>query len=204
MDSTEATQLVRAVLAACPQQKLDEFTPDVWVPAMQHIDFGAAQRALLRVVQQQAFIAPADIVREVRAERRARLETVGTTIYQRITADGNDVHGVLDQQRRLIREAADGEIPGGPDAGLLPLRPVGEALGPAGRAWALPAGASEVAAEETRRETIEAARSVLAERGNREAARTAALRVAADARAARVAEARAELDAKRAAGESAP
>ncbi len=66
MNSQEATALCRLVKAACPAQKFDEYTPDVWAPMLANVDFDAAQKAVVEIGKRQPWISPSDIIAEVR------------------------------------------------------------------------------------------------------------------------------------------
>jgi hypothetical protein len=47
MTPAETFILVRAVQGACPQQKIDEYTPDMWHQLLDDIDFKDAQAAIV-------------------------------------------------------------------------------------------------------------------------------------------------------------
>ena len=65
--------LTRYVKASCPQQAIDEYTPDAWHDILGDLDVTACRAAVVAIARRQAFIAPADIVAEVlRARRRER------------------------------------------------------------------------------------------------------------------------------------
>jgi hypothetical protein len=75
MTPAETFILVRAVQGACPQQKIDEYTPDMWHQLLDDIDFKDAQAAVVAVVKRKDFVSPADIrgeVRRIRTERVSR------------------------------------------------------------------------------------------------------------------------------------
>lgn len=70
MNAKEALSIVRIVRAACPAQKLDEYTIDVWADALADTDFGEAREAVRRLVRRQPFIAVSEIIGEVAQHRR--------------------------------------------------------------------------------------------------------------------------------------
>lgn len=70
MTPEEAVLISRLVKAACPSQKFDEYTPDVWAPMLADIDYGAAEKAIVEIGKRQKWIAPSDIIAEVRRASR--------------------------------------------------------------------------------------------------------------------------------------
>lgn len=73
MNHTEAAILVRYVRALCPQQKFDEYSADAWHDLLGHLDLDPCKAAARTLGQRQPFIAPAEIIAEVRSQRRERL-----------------------------------------------------------------------------------------------------------------------------------
>lgn len=75
MTPTEAVKLCRIVAAACPQQALDEYTPDTWHDLLGDLEFADCRAAVGVIGMRQPFVAPSEIrteVRRIRAERIAR------------------------------------------------------------------------------------------------------------------------------------
>lgn len=70
MTPEETIVICRLVKAACPGQRFDEYTPDVWAPMLADIDYGAAEKAIVEVGKQQKWIAPSDIIAEIRRTSR--------------------------------------------------------------------------------------------------------------------------------------
>ena len=66
MNTQEAVFVCRLVKAACPAQKFDEYTPDIWGEMLKSVDFEAAKTAIVEVGKRQPWIAPSDIIAEVR------------------------------------------------------------------------------------------------------------------------------------------
>ncbi len=77
MNNAEATALCRLVQAYCPQQRIDEFTPDAWAEVLADVRFIDAKAALVAVVRRQPFVAPAEIIAEVRRIRDQRIASHG-------------------------------------------------------------------------------------------------------------------------------
>lgn len=63
--------LTRYVRACCPQQAIDEYTPDAWHDLLGDLDAADCRRAVAAVGRRQPFVAPAEIIAEVRRTRRA-------------------------------------------------------------------------------------------------------------------------------------
>ena len=74
MKPSEAVILTRLVKAACPQQVIDDYTPDAWFDLLGDLSFDDCRAAVVAVGQRQPFIAPAEIRAEVRRVRRDRID----------------------------------------------------------------------------------------------------------------------------------
>ena len=83
MNRREANRVLRKVLAYCPSQSVDEYTPDAWVEALDDVDAADALDAVARIGRrelepgQSRYIEPGHIraeVRRIRADRLARHE----------------------------------------------------------------------------------------------------------------------------------
>lgn len=72
MNPAESLALTRFVRAACPQQKLDEYTPDAWHELLADLTFADCKTAVVALGKQQPFISPAEIRAEVRRRRNER------------------------------------------------------------------------------------------------------------------------------------
>ena len=73
MNRQEAVALTRYVKACCPQQAIDEYTPNAWHDLLGDLDLAVCRQAAARVARRQPFVAPAEIRAEVRSERQQRL-----------------------------------------------------------------------------------------------------------------------------------
>lgn len=73
MTPSEIVLLVRYVRALCPGQRMDEYTPDAWQDVLAGLDLDDARCAVAALACRQVFIAPAEIIAEVRRVRAARL-----------------------------------------------------------------------------------------------------------------------------------
>lgn len=73
MTHEEAVILCRYVLACCPQQAIDEYTPDAWHDLLGDLSLADCRDAAAGVARRQPFVAPAEIRAEVRRIRNARI-----------------------------------------------------------------------------------------------------------------------------------
>ena len=83
MNSQEATALCAYVHQLCPQQRFNEHTPDVWGDVLGPYSLDDARAAVVAVASRQAFVAPAEIITEIKARRAERIE-LANVVY-----DGN-------------------------------------------------------------------------------------------------------------------
>lgn len=121
MNSQEAVALARYVRALCPHQKMDEYTADAWGDVLADYDFETCKKAAAVLGQKQPFIAPAEIITEVRKGRRERLAN-----FQYEPSDGDeDPREYLRRLRAQIADVADGHRP----AELMPANHRGELIG---------------------------------------------------------------------------
>jgi hypothetical protein len=77
MNAKEAAALCRLAKAACPQQAIDEHTPEAWFLLMGNVRFEDARDALVAITQRQPFVAPSEIIAEVRRVRGKRIAEFG-------------------------------------------------------------------------------------------------------------------------------
>lgn len=77
MTPIETVALCRYVKACCPQQAIDEYTPDAWFDLIGGLDFEDAKTAVRRVAGRQPFAAPAEIAAEVKRIRAERVQAYG-------------------------------------------------------------------------------------------------------------------------------
>lgn len=120
MTPTEAAQLCKFALAACPAQKIDADTPAAWFVLLSDLRYEDAQQALVNVVRRQPFVSPAEIRTEVRRIRGARLAAFGPIPAPpaAIAERGDEAirRWLLDAQTRI----ADGTVTAHDQIGVLP------------------------------------------------------------------------------------
>jgi hypothetical protein len=96
----EMVVLTRYVKACCPQQQIDEYTPDAWHDLIGHLALADCREAVKTVVGRQPFVAPAEIAGEVSRIRAARLHD-----FQYVPVPGDDDTRVYLEALRDQREA---------------------------------------------------------------------------------------------------
>jgi hypothetical protein len=104
----DAILLLEYVSAACPAQRIGEYTPDVWGELLAPYDLDDARRAVMAVASRQPFISPAEIITEIRERRAERIE-LAHVVY-----DGNPLETGAESaaaRRELLRAAGDGHLP---------------------------------------------------------------------------------------------
>lgn len=74
MTPSETVMLTRYVKACCPQQAMDEFTPDAWHDLLGDLSLNDCRAAAAEVAKRQPFVAPSEIREEVRRVRDKRLQ----------------------------------------------------------------------------------------------------------------------------------
>lgn len=77
MNAQEAITLCRFVKGACPQQAIDEYTPDSWLVLLEPWRFEDCREAAIDIARQQPFVAPAEIIARVKAIRGKRIAEFG-------------------------------------------------------------------------------------------------------------------------------
>lgn len=77
MSPSEALALCRFVKAACPQQAIDELTPDAWSLLLAKYRFEDCKQAAIDLAQESPFVAPAEIIARVKQIRGKRIAEYG-------------------------------------------------------------------------------------------------------------------------------
>lgn len=77
MNAQEAITLCRLAKAACPQQALDEFSPEAWALILEPFNFEDSKTALVDIVRQQPFVSPSEIIERVKQIRGKRIAEFG-------------------------------------------------------------------------------------------------------------------------------
>ncbi|MFM9602723.1 hypothetical protein [Streptomyces turgidiscabies] len=127
MNSQEATALCAYVHQLCPQQRFNEHTPDVWGDVLAPYALDEARAAVVTVASRQPFVAPAEIITEIKARRAERIELANVVYDGDPSETGAESAAAI---REIIRAAGDGLT--GPNS-------IGRSLGTAER-LALPPG----------------------------------------------------------------
>lgn len=101
MNVAETTRLCRTIAGVAPAQRFEDETPALWAGILTDVRLADALEAVKQLARRQAFIAPADIVAEVRTIRARRLDGVDRIRHLADTPE---------EWRELIRRVADGEV----------------------------------------------------------------------------------------------
>jgi hypothetical protein len=65
MTPRETLALTRFVKACCPQQEIDEYTPEAWHELLGDLSLAQCRVAVRTVARRQPFVAPSEIITEV-------------------------------------------------------------------------------------------------------------------------------------------
>jgi hypothetical protein len=127
VNNQETVELCAIIAQVAPAQKFDELTPVMWQPILEDVRMVDAKTALRSLAARLSFIAPADIVQEVKRIRRQRVEE-GPAFDPRAYPGCDDpavyAHAIRDHVRRI----ADGEPPKQAPPLALTTRPVAELI----------------------------------------------------------------------------
>lgn len=69
MTLKETGMLLAYVAGACPQQKMNELTPDAWHDILGHLEYAECRAAARAVAARQPFVAPSEIIAQIAAVR---------------------------------------------------------------------------------------------------------------------------------------
>lgn len=108
MNRNEVLALGRWVQAACPQQKWDKHTPDVWTEMLADYPADDCMTAVKSLVTKQTWISLADLINEVKRHRAKRFDGVNEDIFGSTAADPDDVPGYLEAVRAERKAIGDG------------------------------------------------------------------------------------------------
>lgn len=112
MTPTEAVRLIAFVTQISPAQKFDEFTADAWHTLLEDVPFGDSLEAVKRIGRRQPFVAPADVIAEVKVIRRERLDRADASfVYCGDPDDTVEYQRQLQAHRRAIGDGAEPIMP---------------------------------------------------------------------------------------------
>jgi hypothetical protein len=105
VNATETAKLCAAIAQSAPAQKFDDDTPAFWAVLLEDVRYEDAREAVVRLLKRQPFVAPADIVAEVKVIRDDRLDRTELPVPN---VDPDDPRAHLDEIRALRSAIADG------------------------------------------------------------------------------------------------
>lgn len=106
MTPLEAAALCRFTKAVCPQQAIDEYTPDAWHLLLEDLRFEDAKAGVVAAGRLKPFVSPAEIREQVRRIRTDRIREYGVLP---VPPEGLSGAEQLAWTRDLIRRIGDGE-----------------------------------------------------------------------------------------------
>jgi hypothetical protein len=77
MTPTEAVALTEYVQACCPQQRMNEYTPDAWHDILGDLRLEDCRAAVAAIKQRTVFVDPSEIRAEVKYMRQQRIKDAG-------------------------------------------------------------------------------------------------------------------------------
>lgn len=112
MNREQTVALCRYAKACCPQQAIDEYTPDAWHDLLGDLDLNDCRQAVRIVAARQPFVSPSEIRAEVQRIRSNRLHD-----FQYVPVEGDEDPEVYLAALRAQRAAvADGQREAAPAA----------------------------------------------------------------------------------------
>ena len=110
MNREDAIRLCRYVAAACPQQRFDSYTPNVWADIFENVPntLDECRQAVVAIKQRQMFVDPSEIIAEVRRVRNERLDEGEKFLDPPSGLDGPAYKDWLIRERRRIADGGTG------------------------------------------------------------------------------------------------
>lgn len=99
--------LCRYVRACCPQQAIDQYTPDAWADHLEHIPYEDAKAAVKEITAKQPFVTIAEVLAIVKRMRAKRIAEAGDLCPPPGAREGVALHEWLGSARRQIADGAD-------------------------------------------------------------------------------------------------
>jgi hypothetical protein len=103
----ETAQVVKLIAILSPSQRIEPETAAAWRPLLEDVTLRDTLEAVKRLARRQPYIAPSDILAEVRVVRRSRLDAVAVPTPN---VDPDDVAAWAVEQRALAAAIADGRM----------------------------------------------------------------------------------------------
>jgi hypothetical protein len=147
MNLIETAKICSAIRGMVPNQRFEDDTPEFWQVPLADIPYLDAREAILRVIKRQQYIGVNDILTEVAAIRRARIQTAEDADGLVPNVDPDNPRAFIAERRAIMAAAADGSLDvdayaagGFTLTGAPPRRAIGPAGDPANVARAITSG----------------------------------------------------------------
>lgn len=109
MNREETIKLTRYVKGACPQQAVDEFTPNIWHDLLKDLRLEDCRQAVVAIARRQPFVSPSEIRDEVARIRADRIGPAGPGLSPiPPPADPDDPKAYIAALREQQARIADG------------------------------------------------------------------------------------------------
>ena len=109
MDRSQAVDLVEYVRSLCPSQHFSEMTPIAWADVLSDYSLPECQAAARKLAAGKPFIAPSEIIGEVKAVRTARLVALPPeNVVPNVDPDFPAEYAA--EQRAIANAIADGRL----------------------------------------------------------------------------------------------
>jgi hypothetical protein len=109
----EAIALCRYVKACCPQQAIDEYTPDAWADHLADVPYADAKEACRQITARQPFVTIAEVLGIVKSIRSKRIAEAGDLTPPRGLTDEEERAWLGEARRRIADGETLGELHGG-------------------------------------------------------------------------------------------
>lgn len=109
MTPQETLVITRYIKASCPQQAIDEYTPEAWHDQFRDLSMEDCRAATAAVIGRQPFVSPSEIRAEV---RRIREQRIARSVIEAPPPElADDPRAYCRELAKNVKRAADGLAP---------------------------------------------------------------------------------------------